>query len=125
MKYAIDDSTKLSRQLSSAGRELTKRDKTIEMLQRDLGSRSEHDFIVDESQMSQMTELESRLTEKNVLISQLQDKLREIQDNCDELKADNEKMKQKHIAIKRTMQKSKSLTSAPNSSTASKKRYAL
>ena len=100
-------------QLSSAQWKLQKKDKTIEALQKDLGSRSENDLIVDESQVSRFTELEGQLADKNGYILGLQDKLREINDNCDELKADHEKMRQKYYALKRkTFQKSQSLSNS-------------
>ena len=94
------------------------------MLQKDLGSRSDHDIVDDETQMNRLDELENELSRKAALINELQDKLRAIQDNCDELKAENERMKQKNLAQKRAMQKSNSLPNASKSNfMGSKKRY--
>lgn len=75
------------------------------MFQKDFEGLSEHDLIERESQM---TELEFQLMDKNALIIELQDELRDTQDICDELKADNEKMKR---TKKRAMQESKRMAS--------------
>lgn len=124
LKYAQDDVNDLSQQLLLVQKELGKKDRTIAVLQRDLGNRSEHDLIGDETQLHHLEKLENELSERNVFVSELQDKLRATQDNCDELKAENERMKQKNLAQKRAMQKSHSL---PNTSRnlvmSSKKRY--
>ena len=119
-KFAHDDVEKVTQQLTMARKEIVKKDRTIAMLQRDLGSRSEHDIIDDETHGHRVNELETEVTEKIALISELQDKLREMQDMCDELKATNERMKHKNLAQKRSMQKSYSL---PNTrSTSARKR---
>ncbi len=105
-----------------ARKDLGKKDRTIATLQKELGNRSEHDIIYDESHSYRVVELENELTDKGELINELQDKLRAIQDTCDELKAENERMKQKNIAQKRSMQKSHSL---PNTSMGQRRRYII
>lgn len=119
VKYAQDDVNEVTQQLIVARKEIGKKDRTIAALQRDLGSRSEHDIIDDESHMYRVGELENVLTEKNACINELQDKLRAIQDTCDELKAENERMKQKNTAQRRSLQKS---ANPSRSNSASKKR---
>lgn len=123
LKFANEDIAEVTQQLAAARKEMGKKDRTIAMLQKDLGSRSEHDIIDDESHMHRMNELENEVSDKIALISELQDKLRETQDKCDELKAENERMRQKNIAQKRSMQKSYSL---PNTrSTSAKRRFVV
>lgn len=102
----------MTHQLLMARKDLGKKDRTIAMLQKELGNRSEHDIIYDESHPHRVVELENELSEKGELIDDLQDKLRAIQDNYDELKAENERMKQKNLSQKRSMQKSQSLPNA-------------
>lgn len=121
LKFANEDVAEMTQQLTSARKEIGTKDRTIAMLQKDLGSRSEHDIFDDESHMQRVNELEAEVTEKVALVSELQDKLREIQDDCDELKAENERVRQKNIAQKRSMQKSYSLPNTRN--TSAKKRY--
>lgn len=116
LKYANEDISEISQQLATAHREIAVKDKTIAMLQRDLGSRSSNDIIDDESHMHHLNDLETKLSEKTDLLNELQDKLRVHQDTCDELKAENEKLKQKLMDQKRTMQK------LPPSAMISKKR---
>lgn len=123
LKFANEDAAEMTRQLSAARKEIGKKERTIAMLQKDLGSRSEHDIIDDESHVHRVNELEDEVSTKDALISELQVKLRETLDNCDELKAENERMRQKNIAQKRSMQKSYSL---PNTrSTSAKKRLVV
>ena len=122
LKYANEDVSEISQQLAAAHKEIVAKDKTITMLQRDLGSRSSNDIIDDESHMHQLNDLETELSEKSDLLGELQDKLRVYQDTCDELKAENERLKQKWMAQKRTMQKSHSI---PSSGMVSKKRLQL
>lgn len=116
LKFANEDVIDMTHHLSLARKEVGKKDRTIAMLQSNLGSRSEHDIVDDESYMHRVNELENEVSEKIALISELQDKLRETQDTCDELKAENERMKQKNMAQKRSMQKSSSLPSTRNTS---------
>lgn len=116
MKFANEDITEMTQQLASARKDIATKNRTIAMLQKDLGSRSEHDIFDDESHMHRVNELETEVSEKIALVSELQDKLREIQDDCDELKAGNERMRQKNIAQKRSMQKSYSLPNTRNTS---------
>jgi peptidoglycan hydrolase CwlO-like protein len=119
LKFASEDFLEVTQQLSSLRKEMGKKDRTIAMLQKDLGSRSDHDIIDDVSHVHRVNELENSVSEKTAVISDLQDKLREAHDKCDELKAENERMRQKNIAQKRSMQKSYSL---PNTRTSSAKR---
>lgn len=126
LKYAHDDVNDVTQQLHLARKELEKKDSTIAMLQRDHGSRSDNDIIDDETQMQRLDDLENEISGKNVIIGELQDKLRTIQDTCDELKAVNETMKQKNLAQKRARQKSQSLpNTVRNNAMASKKRYII
>lgn len=121
LKFANEEVVEMTQQLASARKEIGKKERTIAILQKDLGSRSEHDIIDDESHMLRVNELENEVSEKIALISELQEKLREIRDNCDELKAENERMRHKNIAHKRSMQKSFSVPNTRNSS--AKRRY--
>ena len=116
LKFANEDVAEMTQQLSTARKEIGKKERTIAMLQKDLGSRSDHDIIDDESHVHRVNELENEVSEKDVLISELQDKLRETLDNCDELKAENERMRHKNIAQKRSMQKSYSMPNTRNTS---------
>ncbi len=111
LKYAQEDAENAMHQLTAVRTELSQKERTIAMLQKDLGSRSDNDLFDDGSHVSRLNEMENEISEKNVFISELQDKLRETQDTCDELKADNERMKQKNLSQKRAMQKSVSLPS--------------
>lgn len=113
LKFALEDANEVTQQLSQARKELNKKDRMITMLQKDLGSRSEHDIIDDESQMKLLVDLENELSEKKVCIDELQDKMREVQDKCDELKAENERIRQKNMAQKRSLLKSQSLPTNP------------
>ncbi len=101
LKYACEEKTAFMEQLHAAQKKINKQEKIIEGLQKELGSRSENDLIVDEDQLSHFSYLEAQLAEKKVIIIELQDKYREINDSFDELKADHEKMKQKYYAMKR------------------------
>lgn len=121
LKFANEDVDEMTQQLTTARKEIGVKDRTIAMLQKDLGSRSEHDIFDDESHTQRVNELETALAEKVALVSELQDKLREVQDDCDELKAENERMKQKNIAQKKSMQKSHSVPNTRN--TSARKRY--
>jgi len=109
LKYVREGRDSLEEQLHSTQRILNSREKTIEALQRDLGSRSDNDLVVDETTASHLAELEKELEDKSTFITELQDKHRETCDDYDELKADHEKMRQKYYDLKRrNYRKSKS-----------------
>ena len=101
LKYARDEKDILEEQVHSSQRKINSLEKTLEALQKDLGSRSDNDLVVDETKASHLAELEKQLEDKSMHIMELQDKHREIRDNYDELKADHERIKQKYYDLKR------------------------
>lgn len=111
-----------AKELDLARKEISIRDRTIATLQKDLGSRSEHDLSEDECYLNRVHELENDASEKAAVINELQEQLRAFQDNCDELKAENERLNQKNVAQKRALQKSKSSSSLPRTSSMGSRR---
>ena len=97
----------MTKDLTKAHQELSKKDNLILLLQRDLDSRSDHD-LDGEDQHSRLQELETDIAHKGAVIKNLEEKLRETQDKFDLLYADNEKMKQKYLTAKRDLQRRRS-----------------
>ena len=79
------------------------KEKTIQMLQRDLGYHSELNTSVDGTHATHLRELEERIAESSELINNLREGVTEMQDKYDLLVAENEKLKQKYLSQKRSM----------------------
>lgn len=105
LKLALDENSQVIKELSSAHKEISKRDRMISMLQRDLESRSDYDLTDDGLHNSRIQELQGEVSDKGAYIQDLQEKLQDIKDKYDLLIADNEKMKQKYLTAKRDLQR--------------------
>ena len=90
-------------ELEKANRALDQKERTIQMLQRDLGYRSEMDIHVDGTHLSCLRELKDEVAEKTEVVNNLREGMTEMQDKYDLLVAENEKLKQKYISQKRSM----------------------
>ena len=109
----------MTSELQKANRALDQKDRTIQMLQRDLGYRSELDVAEDGTHSSRVRELEDEVAERTELVNNLREVMTEMQDKYDLLVAENEKLKQKYLSQKRSMLR----RSSPNDVTEVKKRY--
>ena len=118
LRIAQEEVQDTTDKLSNAHADLRKKESTIALLQRGLGSRSELDLLDGESQLTYLKELKQELTEKGAIVNDLREKLRETQDKYDLLVSDNEKTKQKYLAHKRMMQRRKSTPSPTKSNAA-------
>ena len=103
LKLKQDECNLITNELQKANRSLDQKDRTIQMLQRDLGYRSELDLGVDETHLSRLRELEDDVTEKTELVANLREGMTEMQDKYDLLVAENEKLKQKYFSQKRSL----------------------
>ena len=90
-------------QLEKANRALDQKDRTIHLLQRDLGYRSDMDIDMDGTHLSRLRELEDEVAERTELVNSQRERMTEMQDKYDLLVAENEKMKQKYLSQKRSM----------------------
>ena len=103
LKLQQEETNLVNSQLEKANRALDQKDKTIQMLQRNLGYHSEMDVHMDGTHLSCLRELEDEVAEKIELVNNLTEGITEMQDKYDLLVAENEKLKQKYISQKRSM----------------------
>ena len=103
LKLQQEETNLVNSQLEKANMALDQKDRTIQMLQRDLGYRSEMDIHMDGTHLSCLRELEDEVAEKTELVNNLREGMTEMQDKFDLLVSENEKLKQKYISQKRSM----------------------
>ena len=116
LKYAQEEVTDISNRLTQAHRELAKKDRTIDSLQRDLSIHSEFGYGGDiNMQLSRISELENELSERASQNQELLERTRELSDRVDVLSAENEDWRQKYISQKRRMQRRRSSGSMKHS----------
>ena len=114
----------MTERLSLANQNLKKKERTIEMLQRDLGIRSELAFSDDiESQLSRISELENEVSERATQNQELLESTRELKDRIDLLLAENEQWKQKYISQRRHSQRRRSSGSKPQQNPSKSRRH--
>lgn len=121
LKLQQDECSFVTNELQKANQALDQKDRTIQMLQRDLGFRSELDIGEDETQLSRLRELENAVVERTELAANLREEMTEMQDKYDLLVAENEKLKQKYLSQKRSLLR----RSSPEDAAKVEKRYIL
>lgn len=121
LKLQQDECSLVTNELQKANQALDQKDRAIQMLQRDLGYRSELDIGEDETQLSRLRELENEVVERTEMEANLREGMTEMQDKYDLLVAENEKLKQKYLSQKRSLLRRGSPEDAANV----EKRYAL
>lgn len=121
LKFQQEECSFVTNKLQKANRALDQKDRTIQMLQRDLGYRSELDIGVDETNLSRLRELENEVVERTELVANLREGMTEMQDKYDLLVAENEKLKQKYLSQKRSLLR----RSSPEDAAKVETRYAL
>lgn len=121
LKLQQDECSFVTNELQKANQALDQKDRTIQMLQRDLGFRSELDIGEDETHLSRLRELENAVVERTELAANLREEMTEMQDKYDLLVAENEKLKQKYLSQKRSLLR----RSSPEDAAKVEKRYIL
>ena len=121
LKLHQDECSFVTNELQKANQALDQKDRTIQMLQRDLGFRSELDIGEDETHLSRLRELENAVVERTELAANLREEMTEMQDKYDLLVAENEKLKQKCLSQKRSLLR----RSSPEDAAKVEKRYIL
>lgn len=121
LKLQQDECSFVTNELQKANQALDQKDRTIQMLQRDLGFRSELDIGEDETHLSRLRELENAVVERTELAANLREEMTEMQDKYDLLVAENEKLKQKYLSQKRSLLR----RSSPEDAAKVEKRYVL
>ena len=109
LEHYIEQKEWLDKELDCVREELVNKNKKIELLQQTLDEKSEGGSEVDFlAQAARMQELESDRLTYTELNEDLLESQRELRDKVDELKAENEQLKQKVIGEKRKRQRKKS-----------------